>query len=49
MSTLLLLPIGIWLTWKAMNDSQLFSNEFYFRGFRKLVSLLPKRKSKAEA
>jgi lipopolysaccharide export system permease protein len=36
MSTFLLIPIGAFLTFKAMNDSQLFSNEFYFRLFRKL-------------
>ena len=49
MSTLLLMPVGIWLTWKAMNDSQLFSNEFYFRGFRRLMAMLPKRRSKPAA
>ncbi|MBM3442063.1 MAG: YjgP/YjgQ family permease [Bacteroidetes bacterium] len=35
MSTFLLIPIGVFLTYKAMNDSQLFNSEFYFRIFRK--------------
>jgi lipopolysaccharide export system permease protein len=34
LSTMVLIPIGIFLTYKAMNDSQLFSNEFYFRSFK---------------
>ena len=36
MSTYLLLPVGFFLVYKAMNDSQLFNNEFYFRTFRKI-------------
>lgn len=31
LSTLVLAPIGIFLTFKAMRDSQLFNKEFYFR------------------
>jgi len=38
-----LLPIGIFLVYKAMNDSQLFNNESYYNFFRKF-----KRKSKAD-
>jgi lipopolysaccharide export system permease protein len=34
LSTFILVPIGFFLVYKAMNDSQLFSNEFYFRFFR---------------
>ncbi|MGA1435042.1 MAG: LptF/LptG family permease, partial [Candidatus Kapaibacteriota bacterium] len=34
LSSLALLPIGIFLVIKAMNDSQLFNNEFYFRFFK---------------
>jgi lipopolysaccharide export system permease protein len=34
MSTYLLLPVGFFLVYKAMNDSQLFNNEFYFRLLR---------------
>ena len=35
LSALALAPIGIFLTYKAMHDSQLFNKEFYFRLFRK--------------
>ena len=31
MATFVLVPIGIFLTYKAMRDSQLFNKEFYFR------------------
>lgn len=40
MSTLILIPIGIFLTYKAMRDSQLFNQEFYYRSFKKLRSFL---------
>ncbi len=43
MSTLVLLPIGIFLTYKAMHDSQLMNKEFYFRSFRKIKALFTKR------
>ena len=36
MSTYLLLPIGFFLVYKAMNDSQLFNNEFYLRTFKRI-------------
>lgn len=39
-ANMVLLPIGIFLTYKAMRDSQLFSNEFYFRTFRKIKPFL---------
>lgn len=35
LSTIVLVPIGLFLTYKAMHDSQLFNKEFYFRMFRK--------------
>ena len=35
MATFVLLPIGIFLTYKAMSDSQLFNKEFYFRMLKK--------------
>jgi lipopolysaccharide export system permease protein len=35
MATIVLLPIGIFLTYKAMNDSQLFNKEFYNRLLKK--------------
>ena len=34
-STAILVPIGIFLTYKAMHDSQLFSKEFYTLAIRK--------------
>ena len=40
MATLFLLPIGIFLTYKAMHDSNLMNKEFYFRSWRKIKSLL---------
>ncbi len=39
MSTIVLIPIGIFLTYKAMHDSQLFNKEFYYRFFRKISRL----------
>jgi len=35
LSALVLVPIGWFLTYKAMRDSQLFNKEFYFRLFKK--------------
>jgi lipopolysaccharide export system permease protein len=35
MAVFVLTPIGIFLTYKAMHDSQLFSKEFYYRSFKK--------------
>jgi lipopolysaccharide export system permease protein len=36
LSVLVLIPMGLFLTYKAMHDSQLFSKEFYYRGFKKI-------------
>lgn len=36
LSTLVLLPVGFFFTYKAMHDSQLFNKEFYYRLFKKL-------------
>ena len=36
LATIGLLPVGIFLVFKAMRDSQLFNQEFYYRFFRKL-------------
>jgi lipopolysaccharide export system permease protein len=38
LSTFILLPIGLFLTYKAMRDSQLFNKEFYFRFARRFKS-----------
>ncbi|MEO7531077.1 MAG: LptF/LptG family permease, partial [Sediminibacterium sp.] len=40
LSTLILIPIGIFLTYKAMRDSQLFNQEFYYRSFKQFRSFL---------
>lgn len=42
-STLVLLPIGIFLTWKAATDSPLLDAEAYARGWDKLRSLFRSR------
>jgi lipopolysaccharide export system permease protein len=36
MATYILTPIGLFLTYKAMRDSQLFNQEFYFRTLKKI-------------
>ncbi len=48
-STFVLVPIGIFLTYKALRDSQLFNKEFYFRIGRKLRALRIARQLKREA
>ena len=40
LSTFILIPIGIFLTYKAMNDSQLFNQEFYYRSFKQMRNFL---------
>jgi len=40
LSTLILIPIGFFLIYKAMRDSQLFNQEFYYRSFKQLRSFL---------
>lgn len=40
LSTLILIPIGTFLTYKAMRDSQLFNQEFYYRSFKQLRSFI---------
>lgn len=44
-----LIPVGIFLTYKAMHDSQLFNKEFYGRFFKKLgpVMAMFKKKNKS--
>ncbi|HLI94354.1 MAG TPA: LptF/LptG family permease, partial [Puia sp.] len=40
LATYVLTPIGLFLTYKALHDSQLFNKEFYFRisrGIRKFI------------
>ena len=40
LSIFVLIPIGIFLTYKALHDSQLFNKEFYTRFFKKLKLFL---------
>lgn len=42
LSTGILIPIGVFLTIKAMHDSQLFSKEFYYRSYRTVKNFLLK-------
>ena len=47
LAVMVLIPIGIFLTYKAMHDSQLFSKEFYYRSFKKVrLFLITFRKEK---
>ncbi|MEO5682260.1 MAG: LptF/LptG family permease [Chitinophagaceae bacterium] len=45
LATFILLPIGIFLVYKAMSDSQLFNQEFYYRFFRRVRAWAIKGKS----
>jgi lipopolysaccharide export system permease protein len=42
LSSFLLIPIGIFLTYKAMRDSQLFNQEFYYRTLQPIKVTLKK-------
>ena len=46
LSTFILIPISGFLIYKAMNDSQLFNKEFYFRTFKQLRLFLANFKRK---
>lgn len=41
---IVLTPVGFFLTYKALHDSQLFNKEFYFRLGRRLKGMLPVKK-----
>lgn len=48
LSTIILTPVGIFLAYKAMRDSQLFNSEFYYRTFkvlRKFIATFKNSKS----
>lgn len=45
LAILVLTPVGIFFTYKAMNDSQLFNKEMYLNFFRKVKSFFPRKKS----
>ncbi len=44
LSTFVLVPVGIFLTYKAIHDSQLFNKEYYFRIWRKFQAFLNRNK-----
>lgn len=46
LSTMILIPIGAFLTYKAMRDSQLFNSEFYYRAFRSIKKIFANFKKK---
>lgn len=46
LSTAVLIPIGLFLTYKAMRDSQLFNQEFYYRSLSKIKGLIAARRKK---
>lgn len=46
LSTGVLIPIGLFLTYKAMRDSQLFNQEFYYRSLSKIKGLIAARRKK---
>lgn len=48
LSTFVLVPIGLFLTVKAINDSQLFNKESYYRAWQRLKRLQLAKRKKAE-
>lgn len=46
LSTFVLIPISFFLTYKAMKDSQLFNQEYYYRSFKRLRIFLSNFKNK---
>jgi lipopolysaccharide export system permease protein len=49
LSSLILIPIGIFLTYKAMRDSSLFNQESYYRSFQKFKAFLGTLRKPAKA
>jgi lipopolysaccharide export system permease protein len=45
LSSIILLPVGFFLTYKAKKDSQIFNSEFYYRFVRRLKKRNPKGKT----
>ena len=43
LAVIVLTPVGIFLTYKAMHDSQLFNKEFYNKAFKKIKNLFTKK------
>ncbi len=44
LAVICLTPVGIFFTYKAMHDSQLFNKEFYYRVGRKIKTWIPPKK-----
>ena len=49
LAVIVLAPVGAFLTYKAMHDSQLFNKEYYNRLFKKIKILISKPKEKLSA
>jgi len=49
MATYVLFPIGIFLTYKAMHDSNIFNKESYFRVTRRIRKFIQRLRSRREA
>jgi lipopolysaccharide export system permease protein len=43
LAVIVLAPVGAFLTWKAMHDSQLFNKELYNKAFKKIKNLFTKK------
>lgn len=43
LATVVLVPLGIFLIYKALHDSQLFNKEYYYRAFKAIRRLLTKK------
>jgi lipopolysaccharide export system permease protein len=43
LATAVLVPVGLFLIYKAMHDSQLLNREFYYRTFRKMKKFFNRR------
>jgi lipopolysaccharide export system permease protein len=43
LAVIVLTPVGIFLTWKAMHDSQLFNKELYNKAFKKIKDFFIKK------
>ena len=46
LAVLVLSPVGVFFTYKAIHDSQLFNKEFYYRSFNKIKKLISKNQKK---
>jgi lipopolysaccharide export system permease protein len=48
LANLVLLPIAIFLVVKAMNDSNLFNQEFYYRSYKRIKQYIQRKRNKHE-